>query len=102
MMVFPPNLPKISITKVGMQDITSGNASTVVLLPPGSAETQTININVENFGTVVPLQAVVTPDQGSKSTINFEVDNTAGGATEGTVDVVIPIGVTSRIDVWTR
>lgn len=37
-----------------------------------------------------------------RTTFNPDVDNTAGGATTGTVQVQVPAGVSTRIDIWTR
>ena len=73
-----------------------------VLLSAGAPATQTVQVQVKNFNSLVPLVAVVTPEAGDRTTFNFDVDNTAGGATTGTVQVQIPAGVSTRIDVWMR
>lgn len=103
MVVFPPDFPTLRIKQVGPEVIADTQVDPVfVLFPAGSAETQTVRVVVKDFNTTVPLRAVVTPQNGSKATFDFTVDNTAGGSTEGTVQVNIPAGVASRVDVWTR
>ena len=103
MVVFPPNPPAVRVVDAAGQAIALDRIDPVfVLLPVGSVATQTLRVRVENFGTVVPLRATITPENGDRGTFDFEIDNTAGGATEGTVEVQIPPGVSSRVDVWTR
>jgi hypothetical protein len=103
MVVFPPNLPEIRITQAAGTNIALTQTDPVfVLLPSGAPATQTVQVQVKNFGTNVPLTAVVTPEIGDRTTHDFEVNNTGGGATTGSVQVQIPAGVSCRIDVWTR
>lgn len=103
MTVFPPNFPGLRITQVGTQVIPGTQVAPVfVLFPAGSPATQTVTVSCTNFNSTVPLRAVVTPQSGSTQTFDFTVDNTAGGTTTGSVDVQIPAGVASRVDVWTR
>lgn len=103
MVVFPPNLPELRITRAAGTNIALTQRDPVfVLLPAGAPTTQTIEVQAKNFNSVVPLVAVVTPEAGERSTYNFEIDNTAGGASTGSVEVQIPAGVSTRIDVWTR
>lgn len=103
MVVFPTNLPTLRITQAAGQNIALTQVDPVfVLLPAGAAATQTVQVQVSNFNSVVPLVAVVTPEAGDRTTFNFDVDNTAAGAATGSVQVQIPAGVSTRIDVWTR
>ena len=103
MVVFPPNLPSIRITNAAGQSIPDGQTAPVfVLLPPGSPQTQSITVRVSEFGTTVPLTAVVTPEAGTKTSVDFEINNSTGGNSETNVNVQIPVGVSSRVDVWTR
>lgn len=103
MVVFPTNLPELRVTKAAGQDIALTQVDPVfVLLPAGAPATQTVQVQVKNFNSIVPLVAVVTPEAGDRTTFNFDVDNTAGGATTGSVQVQVPAGVSTRIDVWTR
>ena len=103
MVVFPPNPPLVRIVEAAGQAIAKGRTDPVfVLLPTGAAETQEVKVEVENFGTIVPLRAIVSPESGERGTFDFSIDNTGGGVTEGSVNVTIPAGTTVRIDVWTR
>lgn len=103
MVVVPPNLPSLRITQAAGTNIALAQTDPVfVLLLAGSAATQTVQVQANNFNSVVPLVAVVTPEAGERQTFNFDIDNTAGGASTGSVQVQIPAGVSTRIDVWTR
>lgn len=103
MVVFPQNLPELRVTKAAGQDIALTQTDPVfVLLPAGAPASQTIEVQAKNFNSVVPLVAVLTPEAGERTFHNFDIDNTAGGATTGSVQVQIPAGVSTRIDVWTR
>jgi hypothetical protein len=103
MVVTPANLPELRITKAAGQDIALTQTDPVfVLLPAGAPPTQTIEVQAKNFNSVVPLVAVLTPEAGERTSYNFDINNTAGGATTGSVQVQIPAGVSTRVDVWTR
>lgn len=103
MVVFPTNLPEIRVTNAAGTAIANTRTDPVfVLLPAGAPATQTVQVQVKNFNSTVPLVAVVTPEAGNRTTYNFDVNNTAGGTATGSVDVQIPAGVSTRIDVWTR
>lgn len=103
MVVTPANLPELRITKAAGQDIALTQTDPVfVLLPAGAPATQTIEVQAKNFNSVVPLVAVLTPEAGERTSYNFDINNTAGGATTGSVQVQIPAGVSTRVDVWTR
>ena len=103
MVVTPANLPELRITKAAGQDVALTQSDPVfVLLPAGAPATQTIEVQAKNFNSVVPLVAVLTPEAGERTSYNFDINNTAGGATTGSVQVQIPAGVSTRVDVWTR
>jgi hypothetical protein len=103
MVVFPTNLPELRVIKAAGTDIALTQTDPVfVLLPAGAPATQTITVQAKNFNSTVPLVAVVTPEAGDRTTYNLDIDNTAAGAATGSVQVQIPAGVSTRIDVWTR
>lgn len=103
MVVFPQNSPALRITKAAGTNIAPTQTDPVfVLLPAGSPATQSVTVQATNFNSVVPLVAVLTPEAGDRTTYNFQIDNSAGGTATGNVDVQIPAGVSTRIDVWTR
>ena len=103
MVVTPPNLPSLRIVEAANQPVAPDrNDPVFVLLPPGAPATQTVRVAVTNFNDNVPLRCILTPETGEKLTYDFEVDNSAGGTTEGSVQVQVPSGVTTRVDVWTR
>jgi hypothetical protein len=103
MVVFPPNMPELRVTRVGETNIPlSQNTPVFILLPPGSSTTQTVQVQAKNFKGIVPLTAVITPEAGERKTYNFEIDSSEGGESSGNVEVQIPGGVSMRVDVWTR
>ncbi len=103
MIVFPPNFPVLRVKQVGTEVIAANRVDPVfVLFPAGSPEAQTLTVTVKDFNTTVPLRAVVTPQNGSRQTFDFTVDNSGGGSTDASVQVNIPAGTASRVDVWTR
>lgn len=103
MTVFLSNLPQIKIISAAGQTIATDRVDPVfVLLPAGTSATQAVIVQVSNFKAVVPLRAVITPESGDRLTFDFQVDNTVGGNSNGSVNVQIPAGVSTRIDVWTR
>jgi hypothetical protein len=103
MVVFPQNLPELRVIQAAGTNIAPTQVDPVfVLLPAGAPATQTVTVQAKNFNAIVPLVAVVTPEAGDRATFNFEIDNTSGAASSGSVQVQIPAGVSTRIDVWTR
>jgi hypothetical protein len=103
MVVTPPNLPLLRIVEAANQPVAPDrNDPVFVLLPPGAPAAQTVRVAVTNFNDSVPLRCILTPETGEKLTYDFTVDNSAGGSTEGSVQVQVPSGVTTRVDVWTR
>ncbi len=102
MVVFPPNMPELKITQVAGKTITSTTDPVYMILPPGSPSTQSVQVQVKNFGTIVPLVAVATPEAGEAVKYEFQVDNTAGGTANGSVQIQLPASVLTRVDVWTR
>jgi hypothetical protein len=96
------NLPEVRKTKAAGRGILTPTDPVLVARPADASALQTIQMQAKNFNSVFPLVAVLTPEAGERTTYNFDVNNTAGRATTGSVDVQIPAGVSTRVDVWTR
>lgn len=101
MQVFPEVLPRVSILQVGDDVVPQGSAA-FITQPSTDPETQDVTIQVEDFGTVVPLSVVLTPELGPSTTYDLDIDNTTENPATGSVSVNIPAGVVVRIHCWTR
>ncbi len=72
------------------------------ILPAGSALMQAIRIQARDFGTIVPIQVVVTPANGARTSIDAQIDNAANNPATVSVNVPIQIDVLTDISVFTR
>ena len=103
MFIFPAVQPRLSITEAAGQTIAEGTLSAVqVDLPAGSSPNRTVKVRARDFTGLVPIRVVVSPENGASTNYDTQLDMAAGNPTETTVNVVIPVGGISRIQVWTR
>lgn len=102
MMVFPAPLPRLDITEAAGTAITVGSVPVVVILPFGSSTNRTVRVQASNFSDLVPINVVLTPDNGTPVTYQAQIDNRAVNPAETTVNVVIPVNVQTAIYAWTR
>jgi hypothetical protein len=73
------------------------------MLPIGTSPNQTVTIRAKDFGKVVPIRVVLTPDNGSSVSYDAEIDNTAINPATVTVPVVVPgVNVLVHVEAWTR
>lgn len=102
MVVFPSPNPRLDIIEAAGRAIPVDSGPTQVLLPAGSATTQTIKIQARDFGQVVPISVVITPDNGPSQKYEAVINNTATNPAETSVAVNIPANVLTHVHVWTR
>jgi hypothetical protein len=103
MVVFPPNAPRLDISQVGTNSIpVPAIAPALFMLPQDSPTNQTVRVQASNFGAVVPIRVVLTPDNGPSISYEAEIDNTTVNPAEVTVDVVVPVNVQVHVNAWTR
>jgi hypothetical protein len=103
MAVFPTPIPQLDITQAAGTAIAEGNPGPVTIqLPFGSDPNRTVTVQARNFGKVVPIQVVLTPDSGLPVSYDAAIDNTAAGAAVTNVPVVVPVNVRVNVGVWTR
>ncbi|MBI2926317.1 MAG: hypothetical protein HYY24_11510 [Verrucomicrobia bacterium] len=103
MMVFPNPVPRLDILEAAGTSIPEGHPSpVVVILPPGSPPTQTVRIQARHFSNLVPVAVVLTPDSGSPTAYEAQIDNRANEPAQITVNVVFPVNVQTVVNVWTR
>ena len=102
MVAMPTNPPRLDITQVSTNVIPVGMGSPMFfMLPKGADTNQNVTVQASNFGRVVPIRVVLTPDNGPSSSYDSQIDNTAGPASV-TVPVVVPVNVQVQINAWTR
>lgn len=101
MLVFPDPFPRLDIVEAAGRPVPQ-DTPTQVLLPGGSPATQTIRVRARDFGQVVPIRVVLTPDSGPSSTFDSQIDNSGVNPVEATVDVTFPANVLTRVSVFTR
>lgn len=103
MQVFPPVAPRLDIVNAAGQAIAEGTPQPVqVLLPFGSPTAQEVTIQARDFGSVVPIAVVLTPDSGPRTVVETEIDNSTANPAQIVVPVEIPVNVVTHVNVWTR
>jgi len=102
MVAIPANAPRLDITQAAGTNITVGTISSMFfMLPSGASTNQTVKVQASNFGTVVPIRVVLTPDNGSSTVYDTNIDNTVS-TNSVTVPVVVPVNVQVQVSAWTR
>jgi hypothetical protein len=102
MVAIPANLPRLDITQAGSNNIPVGaNAPVFFYLAQGSSTNQTVTVQASNFGSLVPIRVVLTPDNGPSSSYDTDIDNTVSPASV-IVPVVVPVNVQVHVNAWTR
>jgi hypothetical protein len=103
MVVFLANLPHLDITQVAGTNIPVGTNSPVFFtLPQGSSTNQNVIVQASNFSNSVPIRVVLTPDNGSLTSYDTQIDNTTVNPASVTVPVVLPVNVQVQVNAWTR
>jgi len=102
MVSFLSPTPRLDITQAAGTTIPEGtNNSVFFMLPRNSNTNQTVTVQARNFGRLVPIRVVLTPDSGSSSSYDTNIDNTVSPASV-TVPVVVPVNVQVQVNAWTR
>jgi len=103
--VFPPNNPSVRISRIGSQSIpVNPTTPTTFLLPPGSPENIEIEVEAENFNQQLAVKVVLTPENGARVEDVITIDNSAETGSNpavATSQLAFPVGVETRVDVWT-
>ena len=103
MVVFSANNAHLDITQIAGTNITVGTSSPVFFtLPQDSSTNQTVQVQASNFGAVVPIRVVLTPDNGSSTSYITNIDNSVNNPASVTVPVVLPVNVQVQVNAWTR
>jgi len=97
------NPPRLDVIQAAGNNIPFGtNQPVTFYLPPNSPTNQTVTVQASNFGAVVPIRVVLTPDNGSSSSYDAQIDNTANNPASVEVPVVVPVNVRVQVNAWTR
>ncbi len=96
-------LPRLELVSVAGNSLPVGNVATgFILLPNGSAGLQPVVVRARNFGTKVPVNVVLMPDNGPTLETAAIIDNTTANPATVTVNVNVPANTPVKVHVWTR
>jgi hypothetical protein len=103
MFVFPAKVPRLDIVETAGTAIQPGTSQPVtVQLPFGANPNATVTVQAQDFGAVVPISVVLTPDSGDRIIVNSQIDNTTQSTASVPVPVTFPQNVLVTVNVWTR
>ena len=103
MLVVPAPLPRLDIVEALGNPVNEGAGPVNIQLPFGSSPNRQIKVQARDFNAVVPIVVVLTPDHGPSSSVNAEIDNSAGkNPATSTVDITLPVNEQTAIRVFTR
>ncbi|MDO8632194.1 MAG: hypothetical protein Q7R41_17055 [Phycisphaerales bacterium] len=98
MFVFPDVVPRLDIVAIDNALIIPGAPATI-LLAFGSTPSRTVFVRATHFTGVVPIDVVLTPDNGDRVVYPAEINVSQGDLA---VNVEVPINSITRVEVWTR
>jgi hypothetical protein len=101
MFVFPDLVPLLDIVGLDTNLILPG-APVTVLLAFGSTPSRTVFVRATHFTGVVPIDVVLTPDNGDRVVYPAEINMGQGNSAQVAVNVEVPINSITRVEVWTR
>lgn len=103
MLVAPNPAPRLDIIQAGTNAIPEGVGTPVVLiLPFGSDPNQIIKVQARSFRKSIPIQVVLTPDNGDPIVYDAQVDNRAADPAVVSVPVTLPVNQRVTVNAWRR
>lgn len=103
MVVFPNPLPKLSVLKVGATNIAeNATAAAIISLPTGSSPNQMVRVRARDFGGIVPIRILLTPENGDAVSVDATIDNSVNNPATVDVPVTMPINTGVNVQVYTR
>ena len=102
MLVEPSPLPRLDVIAAAGTVIPEGSGPAVINLPNGSPSTQTVTVQGRDFTGIVPIEVVVTPQNGDPTTVLGQIDMGTGNPATVDVQVEIPTNTTAVINAWRR
>jgi hypothetical protein len=70
-------------------------------LPFGASPNQTIRVQANDWGRVVPIRVVLTPESGAPTIFDAEINNAATNPAVGDVPIVLPVNSLVTVHCWT-
>jgi hypothetical protein len=102
LIVFPPTVPRLDTIEVAGNEVPPGSDPVLFILPFGTTPERTVKIQARDFGRVVPIRVVLTPDSGLPVTVDAEIDNTTTNPAVIDVPVTVPVNTQVTVHSWTR
>jgi hypothetical protein len=102
MLVFPNPTPRLDIVAAAGTAIPVGSGPVFIQLPFGSTSNRTVTVQARDFNALVPIDVVLTPDNGISATYAATIDNQAANPAQVVVNVVVPVNVQTAVHAWTR
>jgi len=102
MVVSPTPLPRLDIISAAGSAIAEGSGPVLVTLPNDSPSTQSVTVQARDFVGLVPIEVVVTPENGTRTVVLGEIDMAGGNPSEVSVNVEIPANTPAHINAWRR
>ena len=99
---FPAVVPRLDTVEVAGNAVPVGSGPVTFNLPFGSTPSRTVKIQAKDFGRVVPVRVVLTPDSGAPATFDAEIDNTSVNPATVQIPVTVPVNTLVTIHAWTR
>lgn len=99
---FPPVVPRLDTIEVAGNSVAAGSGPVLFNLPFGSTPDRTVKIQASNFGRVVPISVILTPNSGTRQVIDAEIDNTTANPAVVEVPVTFPVNTLVTVHAWTR
>ncbi|MCS7090235.1 MAG: hypothetical protein NZM03_05955, partial [Limisphaera sp.] len=98
----PPVIPRLDTIEVAGTPFPEGSNPGTVTLPFGASPERTVKIQARDFGRVVPIRVVLTPDSGPRIEVDAQVDNTTVNPAVVEVPVTFPVNTRVTVHCWTR
>lgn len=103
MLVFPSPRPRLDVIGLSSTLIPLGtNAAVFVQLPFGAPTNQVVKIQAKDFASSVPIRVLLTPDNGTPRTFDFEIDNRTKNPNTLDAEVSFPVNTQVAVQVFTR
>lgn len=103
MVVFLTPEPRIDIIEAAGQSIPEGTPAPVVVNLPFPSETnQVVVVQARDFQGLVPIEIVITPENGEPQSLLSQIDMSTGNPAVVTNTLGFPVNQNVRINAWTR
>lgn len=102
MLVNPDPLPRLDIIAAAGTAIPEDNGPVTVVLPNGAPSSQMVTVQGRDFVGLVDIEVVVTPLNGTQTTVMSQIDMGTGNPATVDVPVEIPANTTAIIHAWRR